>query len=206
MTEIMWSIGQIAARDRVSKAAVSKTVKRLLEERPETPVERGGQGQVLGISLAHYDHFRQRHVNPAKATAPLRGTDGAIADGRLPLDPPPTAPVRDEASFEEARRQSEWLKVSREKLRMQEERGQLIRRDLIDQATAAIAAELQAVIRRLPNRADEVALAVSKEGIHGVRTLLRKIAFEIGNEMADKVQAIALSAPEFDPPIEEEEA
>ena len=53
MVAVMWSIAQIAARDGVSKPAVSKAVKKLIEDRPETPVQRGGHGQVLGVSLAH---------------------------------------------------------------------------------------------------------------------------------------------------------
>lgn len=196
MTDVMWSISQIAARDGVSKPAVSKTVKKLIEDRPETPVERGAQGQVMKISLAHYDHYRQRFVNPAKASAPIR-----------PVVPvasvPPINPID---SFDEARRQSEWLKVGREKIRHQEECGQLVRRDRLEDGHKAIGAALLSIIRRLPNRADDVALAVSKEGVHGVRVLLRQIAFEIGNQMADKLAELAEAAPEHDPLIEDEDA
>jgi DNA-binding MarR family transcriptional regulator len=80
---IMWSIGQIAERDGVSKAAISKAVKKLIEQRPETPKELDGQGRVLLVSVAHYDEFRQRFVNPAKATAPIRaaGEMGNVAAG-----------------------------------------------------------------------------------------------------------------------------
>lgn len=190
MSDVMWSIAQIAARDAISKPAVSKTVRRLLEERPDTPVERGSQGQVMRISLAHYDHYRQRHVNPAKATAPLRSADATGG-----------TPVSQSESFEEARRQSEWLKVGREKIRRQEECGQLLRRDRSDEAHRVIGREIQSIIRRLQNRADDVALAVSKEGVHGARVALRQIAFELGNEIADKLAGMASDAPESDPLI-----
>lgn len=196
MTDVMWSISQIAARDGVSKPAVSKTVKKLIEDRPDTPVERGGQGQVMKISLAHYDHYRQRFVNPAKASAPIRSIVPAAS----------VPPINPSDSFDEARRQSEWLKVGREKIRHQEECGQLVRRDRLEDGHRAIGAELLSIIRRLPNRADDVALAVSKEGVHGVRVLLRQIAFEIGNQMADKLAELAETAPENDPLIEDEEA
>lgn len=196
MTDVMWSISQIAARDGVSKPAVSKTVKKLIEDRPETPVERGGQGQVMKVSLAHYDHYRQRFVNPAKASAPIR-----------PIVPAASVPpINPSDSFDEARRQSEWLKVGREKIRHQEECGQLVRRDRLEDGHRAIGAELLSIIRRLPNRADDIALAVSKEGVHGVRVLLRQIAFEIGNQMADKLAELADAAPENDPLIEDEDA
>lgn len=199
MADVMWSVAQIAARDGVSKPAVSKTVKKLTEARPDTPIERGAQGQVLRVSLAHYDEYRQRHVNPAKATAPLRSPDGSnesrgSGDAKLP---------RDEESFDEARRQAEWLKVGREKIRHQEDAGQLIRKDKQEQAAAVIGGQIQAIVRRLPNKADELALAVSKEGVHGARVLLRQIAFDIGNQIADKIEEIAEASPEFDPLIED---
>lgn len=198
---IMVAISHIAERDDVSKQAVSKTVKRLLDDRPDTPVERGSQGQVLRISLAHYDHYRQRFVNPAKASAPIR----PIVSAPLLDDVPPLVPSQED-SFDEARRQSEWLKVGREKLRQQEESGRLLRKDKIDEAHRVISAELQSIIKRLPNRADAVAEAVSKEGIHGARVLLRQIAFELGNQLADKLAQIAQSAPTEDPLIEESDA
>lgn len=203
MSTVMWSIAQIAARDLISKAAVSKAVKKMLEDWRDTPVERGSQGQVMRVSLAHYDEFRQRFTNPAKATAPIRSMeDLPQGEHQGTTRPPP----RDEESFEEARRQSEWLKVGREKIRHQEDCDQLIRKDRNDEALAIIGGEIQAILRRLPNRADEVAMAVSKEGVHGVRVLLRQIAFAIGTEIADKLAVIAASAPEHDPLIEDEEA
>lgn len=188
----MWSIGQIAERDSVSKAAVSKAIKKLTEERPDTPVERGGQGQVLRVSVAHYDHYRQRFVNPAKATAPIRPVSLTGAS----LDPG--------ESFEEARRQAEWLKVARERIRHQEECGQLLRRDKVEEAQRIVGREVQGIIRRLQNRADEIALAVSKEGVHGARIALRQIAFELGNEVSDRLIEVSEAALETDELFEDE--
>ena len=192
---IMWSIGQIAERDMVSKPAISKQVRKLIDAKPDTPVELDGQGRVLRVSLAHYDEYRQRHVNPAKATAPLRPIEGT-SDGER-QDPPPRAAD----SFDEARRQSEWLKVGRERIRHQEEIGLLVRRDMLSEAVRTVGAEIKTVVSRLQNRADDIALAVSKEGVHGARSLLRKIAFDLGNEIADKLCAIAAAAPDSDPLI-----
>ena len=193
---IMWSIGQIAERDDVSKAAVSKAAKKLLQDRTDTPVERGSHGQVMKISLAHYDEYRQRFVNPAKASAPIRSSSGSSA---------PSASLNPADSFEEARRQAEWLKVGRERIRHQEELGQLVRKDMLDEAHRSIGLEIQRIVGRLQNNADDVALAVSKEGVHGARTALRKIAFDLGNQIADKLAIIAEQAPEYDEPIEADE-
>lgn len=197
----MWSIAQIAARDGISKAAVSKTVKKLSEDRPDTPIERGGHGQVLAVSLAHYDHYRQRFVNPAKASAPLRSPDDQAV-----TRPDVGTPVRIEDSFEEAKRQNEWLKLGREKIRHQEDCGDLLRRDKIEEGVIKAGTEIQAIIKRLQNKADAIALAVSKEGVHGVRVLLRQLAFDMSNDIADKLEQIAATSAETDPLIEDEDA
>lgn len=199
-TMIMWSIGQIAERDGVSKPAISKQVKKMLEAKPETPVEFDGQGRVLKVSLAHYDEFRHRHINPAKATAPLRPIEGETAE-----EQPSEPKVAAKDSFEEARRQSEWLKVTRERIRHQEELGQLVRADKLSEAVRSAGTEIRTVLARLQNRSDEFALAVSREGVHGVRVLIRRIVFDLGNEIADKLEQVAAAAPEVDAMIEDGE-
>jgi hypothetical protein len=193
---VMWSIAQIAERDGVSKPAVSKAVKKLTDDRPDTPVQRDPQGRVMLVSLAHYDEYRQRFVNPAKATAPIRSVQSM--SGTVPLDP--------SDSFDEARRQNEWLKLGRERIKHQEDLKQLIRKDKLDEANRHVAREIQNIVKRLPNYADQLALAVSKEGVHGVRVLLRSVAFELGNAIADRLVAVSSEAPETDAVIEEEEA
>ena len=195
-THVMWGIGQIAARDQVSKAAVSKHVKKMCENMPDAPVERGGQGQVLRVSLAHYDHYRQRHLNPAKTKEPIKALK--------PMQPGDGGAGSQSDTFEEARRQSEWLRVGLARIRHQEECGQLIRKDRIDEAHRQIGRDLQMLIQRLPNRADDLAAAVAREGAHGARMLLRKIAFELGNGLADRLEAMAAQAPAGDETIEAE--
>lgn len=194
MTDVMWSVAQIAERDKVSKAAVSKAAKKLIEERPDTPVQRDSQGRIMLLSLAHYDHYRQRFVNPAKAKAEIRANEPDA----------PTKPEDPSSSFDEARRQSEWLKLGRERIRHQEEIGQLLRRDRVDQSLRTAGLEIQSVIKRLANKADDVALAVSKEGVHGARVLLRTIAFELGNEIADRLAKVSETAPRLDDLIGDE--
>lgn len=191
----MWSIGQIADRDGVSKPAVSKAVRAMLEARPETPHELDGRGRVRLISVADYDHYRGRHVNPAKAKAELRRETGGSAP----------APLLDSSdSFDEARRQGEWLKVRRQRLEHDEEIGLLVRKDRLTEALSRVGREVQAIVNRLPNRSDDLALAVSKEGVHGARVALRTIAFDIGTAIADKLAELCDGAELTDEVLEEE--
>lgn len=182
---IMWSAAEIAARDGVTKQAVSKTVQAILAVMNNVPVERDSRGRVLRISLADYDHHRERFMNPAKmATPPAEKT--FQGDG-----------------FDEAKRQSEWMRVRREKIRLNEDVLNLIRADRVNEAAQTITREISLIVHRLQNRADDLAAIVAKEGVHGARVALRTIAHDMANDIADRLVALAAEAPEFDPMIEE---
>jgi hypothetical protein len=181
---IMWTAAQIAERDGVSKQAVSKSIKSIIATNPDVPAEHDARGRITKISLPHYDHHRERFMNPAKMAKPV--------PKEAELD-----------SFEEARRQIEWIKVQREKIRIDEEVSNLIRADKHNEAIRLVEREIRLVVDRFPNKAEELAAAVSKEGVHGVRVSLRQIAFEMSNEIADRLEQIGQEASETDPLIDE---
>lgn len=183
---VLWSISQIAERDGISKQAVSKVVQALIADH-DLPVERDVRGRVSRVSLAHYDHHRGQFANPAKVAA------------ARPARPVPEGDRGD--SFEEARRQNEWLKVEREKLDQARERKLLVRVDMLSEALDRVGREIQSIIARLPNKADEVALAGAKEGVHGVRVLLRDVAFELNTKVADGLSSLASAAPASEPAL-----
>lgn len=189
----MWSIGEIAARDKISKQAVSKTVASIRAEKGDDWIEFDARGRVAKVSVAHYDEYRQRYVNPAKASAPIRPSSESAG----PLLP-------QSESFDEARRQSEWIKVQREKLRLQEQTGQLIRADRQREAARRVGVEIQAIVNRLPNKADDLAAAFTAGGVHGLMLELRKVGGDMLMQISGKLEEIAAAAPDEDALIEED--
>ncbi|MGE3877177.1 MAG: hypothetical protein AB7F74_29815 [Parvibaculaceae bacterium] len=159
----------------------------------DLPVERDGRGRVRRFSLAHYDHIRGQFASSEKVAA-ARKDDAPRQSG--------TAAAPNPNSRDEALRQEAWLKVTREHLRHQEEIRNLIRADRTQQGLATCGREIQNLVDRLQNKADDMALAVTREGVHGLRVLLRKIAAEINTEIADKLDEVFQAAPEHDEPIE----
>lgn len=188
---VMVAPGEVAARDGVTKQAVTKLVRRFVEEH-DLPVERDGRGRIVRFSLAHYDHFRGEFASSEKVAAARK-------------ERAPSPPANSSTSRDEALRQEAWLKVTREKLRRQEEIGQLIRADRTREALIVCGREIQSSIARLQNRADDMALAVSREGAHGLRVLLRQIAFELNSEIADRLGKIVEAAAQHDELLEDEE-
>lgn len=183
---VMWSPGQIAERDGVSKQAVSKMLGKLVADHG-IPVERDSRGRIATVSVAHYDHHRGVFGNSAKT--PSRATS-------------PQQMVESD-SRDEAARQREWLALDRDRLKHQAEAGAVIRADKEAEALGIAGRAIQSEVNRLQNKADDVALAVSKEGVHGARLILREIAFDLNTRIADALAAIAATAPELDAPIED---
>lgn len=187
---LMATPAEVASRDGVTKQAVTKIVRRLVDEH-DLPVDRDRRGRVVRFSLAHYDHYRGEFASSEKVAAARREK--------------PAAPTENSStSRDEALRQEAWLKVGREKIRRQEEIGQLIRADRTREALTICGREIQASIARLQNKADDMALAVSKEGAHGLRVLLRQISFDINTEIADRLAAIVETAADHDDVLEDE--
>lgn len=183
----MASVSQLAERDGISKQAVSKRIRNILESWPETPVERDNNGRVRAISEAHYDLRCEGMLNPAKSES----GEGESAGGQ---------------TFNEARRRKEWLAVQRAELELQEQAGDLLRADTVKAALAEAGRVIMTSFLRLQNRADDLAIAVSKEGTHGLRVALRKAGEEEGNRAAAELAKIASMAPAKDPQLESGEA
>lgn len=188
---VMWSIGQIAERDGVSKAAVSKMVGKLVSEH-SLPVRRDGRDRVVGVSIADYDHHRAYFGSSEQDQ-----TQPANVGGKGPAPNQPPSESRDEALRQEA-----WMRVRRQKLEDAKAAGQLVRADILAEALAAAGRTIQSEVGRLQHRADDIALAVSKEGTSGARLALRKIAEEINTRIADALAKVAEGAPELDEAVE----
>lgn len=190
---VMTTSADVAERDGISKQAVTKMVRALVKDH-DLPVERDGRGRIARFSLAHFDHHRAQFASSEKTAAarPTRKQEFGIG--------------ADPSSRDEALRQEAWLKVTRAKLQQQEELGSLIRADILADGIQRCAREIQNAVSRLPNHADDLALEVSKEGAHGLRVALRKIAFELNSRIADQLERVATTAPENDPLIEETDA
>jgi biotin operon repressor len=72
---VMLSVKQLAERDGISRAAISKRVTRLRDSGLHVELDR--QGHVALVNSAQYDELLNKYADPSKAQAP----------GRLPTAP-----------------------------------------------------------------------------------------------------------------------
>lgn len=176
---VMWSIKQIAERDGVSRPAISQAVSRLVKQHGLT-VERDGQGRVSAVNVAEFDHLRGQYRDPTKDQRP---------------EPPAPAAGPSSESFDEASRQKEWLAVERAKITLAETKGELISAAGVANALVNAGADIARILDRLVNATDDLANAVAREGVHGLRVALKKQAGRMRTEIADALAKVATDAP-----------
>lgn len=186
---LMMSAADVAKRDGVSKQAVSKKV-RTFADKHGLEVQRGPRNAIVAFNVAQYDVLRERLDDPSKAQ-------------RSPppeADPPP--PARRE-SYDEALRQKTVIETERSRLRLAEEKGELIRVATLADAIADCGAEISKIIDQLPGAADDLAAALGRDGVHGLRVTLKSIAQKVRVDVAAALAAIASNEPETERTEEE---
>ncbi len=192
--EALWSVAEIAARDGISKAAVSKRVKKLVAS--GLYVERNNRGAVVAINVVQYDQLAQHLGVPAMRRSPVSAsitqTTGAGCGGD---------DLRDARSREEADRRNAWIKFEANRLNIAEARKELLRRDKVLSALDACASELCRVVDALPSLADDLSAAVDKGGLHGLRSALKGHARDLRFEMSRAMRDVAKQASAHDPDL-----
>jgi hypothetical protein len=186
---VMWSIGKIAERDQVSKQAVSKKVKALVDAHG-LQVDRDPRQRIIAVNVAAYDHLRSQFGDPSKVQAPKKS--GAAPALDLP------SPTKSADSLEEAKRQQAWIDAERSKMRFAEEQKLLVRVGAVIDAVSECGVEISRIIDRLPGAADDLAAAVGRDGAHGVRVALKTLATKMREDIAATLAAIAGAAPELE--------
>ena len=158
---------QIAERDGISKQAVSKKVKALVRDYG-LAVETDLRGAVRKVDVVQYDQLRGITDNPSKRQAPSRN------------DVPP-----ENESYNEALRVKTWHEARRRELDLERERGNLVKVQEIAAGLEACQETIGQIVERLPNVTDDLANVVAREGSHGLRRALRKVASDLRSDIAD---------------------
>lgn len=163
---LMLSISQIADRDQVSKPTVSLHVKRLVD-RHGLFVERDGQGRVARVNVAQYDVLRNRFADPSKAQAPVA----------------PASPQVD--SYDEALRRKTLYEAERRRMELEQLKGRLIPVDALADALDRAAEVAKEALAAFEDAADDIAAAVSRDGVRGVRAELKRLRHELTTRQMD---------------------
>lgn len=174
---VMLSVAAIATRDGVSKAAISRKVKQLVNKHGLV-VERDGQGRVSAVNVAQYDELRGRYGDPSKSQVPTA----------------PTAQAKPSETYDEALRQRTWIEAERSRIRLAQEKGELVEAAALATALGECGGAISRVVDRMLGRCDDLAAAVAKDGVHGLRVLMKKMIFEQKSEIANVLESVAVKS------------
>lgn len=181
----MRTISQLADRERISKQAVSKKVKQLVGLGLRVQFDK--KGRIEAVDVDDYDRLRAKTDNPSKAQAPGRG----------PKKPKSSSAKGD--SYHEALRTKTWAQSERLRLDLAVRKGELIEVSALTDAIGKCAAQIVTIVDRLPHAADDLAVAVAREGVHALRVDLKKLAVRMRKDIANALEAIAADAPKGEP-------
>ncbi|GJE45314.1 hypothetical protein AEGHOMDF_4508 [Methylobacterium soli] len=181
--EVMWAPARIAERDGVTREAVLKLARDYVEDHDLT-VERDARGRIATINVVAYDLIRSRVGDPSKAQTRQR----------------PVAPkhLTELNSYDEALRQKTWHEAEKRRLELAELKGALIRKDRLQAAILTCGEEIVRVLDRLPQAANDLSIAVAKDGEHGLRTALKALASRLRADVAAALTNIAAGSPAQD--------
>lgn len=189
----LWlSITELAEAKGLGKAAVSERVARF--EAQGLITTRAGKGKVKLVNLAEYDRVAGQVTDLAR--------EQGAATRRGGEDPPES--TSGTYTREQARRMQYQADLSR--LELEERLGALVRVDRLQAAISACGEAIVQAIDRLPQASNDLAIAVAKDGEHGLRAALKLVASKLRTDVSAALTAIAAGAPAVDPATDEDGA
>jgi hypothetical protein len=186
-SEVMWAVTRIAERDGVTRQAISKQVARMVEHH-KLDVSRDSRGRVSAVNIVHFDDLRRRFGDSGKARA---------AEAERPAAPPePEQPAGSDATLDGARRIKLVLDAELLRLRLAEDAGDLLRKDMVEAGLDRLAEEIGRIVD-LPQHADVIAAAAGK-GLRDLRIVLKRLTDEMRLAISDHAAEVAAAAPQRD--------
>lgn len=185
------SVTELAEIKGVTKQAISKRLRRLVEEGRIATSRRGIE---LMVSLADWDTVTGELTNPAKLVGrdtvrEIRGEGGGSTPEarRLPDAPDP---VKDPSYTQELTRKAGY-EADLKEIEVRRRKGELLDAAEVTDAMTRCAEAIIRDVDRLPAYADDLADVVAKRGAQGLREELRKTARSLRETLARSMSLLA---------------
>lgn len=172
----LWlSLTDLAQARGVSKPAISQNLRKWKDRGVTIPTRM--EGRTLLINVAAYDAARGEVGNPAYGQEPER-------------DEPGTKPGTDPVFSREQAREKAYS-ADMKKLQLARELRTTVAIDRLEDEIARVLEPIVKAIDRLPGMAEDVAAAISQNGVQGVRVALKTAATDLRNQVADGLAGLA---------------
>jgi len=173
------SISDLAKHKGLSKQSLAERVVRF--EAAGKLTTRPGPGRSKLVNVAEFDRAAGEIGDLAReqGAATRRGAASPPAPAAFAPPVDPDAPVY---TVEQARNMAYKAELAR--LDLEERQGKIVSVETVRAAAMRAGEEIVRVLERLPQAADELAVALTKEGSHGVRLALKQIGLSLRNDIA----------------------
>lgn len=177
-------VSEIAERLGVGKSTISEKVKALESE--GRIATKPGKGRQKLINLAQYLTAVGKTGDAVKE---LAFEQRAEPDTPAAPDAPPEA-----ARLRDAQTRRAMFDADLKEIELKEKLGALIPVADVQEAQQRAAEAIVRIVERLPTFAEEIAVAVGKDGANGARATLKKIRRDLRQAIADALTAVADAA------------
>lgn len=174
---VMMRVGEIAARDGVSAAAVSQKVKRLIASHG-LQVTTDGRDRVTAVNVAHYDQLVGLYGDPSKAQVRKTTTTGTLDD---------------------ARTRQAYYSSELDRLKLAQQIGKVVLRDDIEYGLEEAGDQVARAIDTITAATDELAAAYEQGGQQALRIKLKELVHQVRVLAADAIDKMVAAAPETTP-------
>lgn len=176
----LWlSISDLAKHKGLSKQALAERVARFVTAGKVTT--RPGPGRAKLVNVAEFDRA-------AGEIGDLAREQGAATRRGATLAPPPAPTVRqsdpDAPVYTVEQARSMAYKAELLRLELQEKEGKIVSVEAVRAAASRAGEEIVRILERLPQAADDLAVALTKEGAHGVRLALKRVGLAMRTDIA----------------------
>lgn len=172
-----WVSQSVLARIKgVSKQAINKRVRRFVDD---GLIELDARGR---LRLEDWERVAEDVTDPSRLIA--RATTAA-ADEEVP------AAAKADGSYAREKAKGAQLDNELKQIALDKERGSLLALDEVTEAMARCAEVMVREIDQLPGRADDLATALSRGGVDGVRQALKSVARDMRDQLARNMRLLA---------------
>lgn len=168
-----WVSQSVLARIKgVSKQAINKRVRRFVDE---GLIELDARGR---LRLSDWERVAEEVTDPGRLIAQAMD---AARDVEAPAG---RAAGKADGSYAREKAKGAQLDNELKQIALERERGRLLPLEDVTEAMARCAEVMVREIDQLPARADDLATAVSRGGVDGVRQALKSVAREMRDQLA----------------------
>lgn len=193
---VLISPKELASKLNVTPQSVTKNIRKWRDQGAFSDGDLQYSGRkVVAVAEAKYRLLYDQTINPNLK----RGDGPELPESSIEPGIEQGLSDDDKSTVAKLKLREAAVNIEIKELKLAEAAGRVVRLDMLEEALLGCARDIQSKINRLENKTEKLVIAFKRDGDHGVRNALRDVAFELNDQLARSLMAIAKDAEEHDP-------